>query len=214
MIEASANNPTPRTIVKNARKPGERRSTEYGIWAGMKGRCRNPNFKDWKNYGGRGITFCERWEIFENFYEDMGPRPSPLHTLDRKDNSLGYSKENCRWATWSEQQNNRSSNHIVEFNGERKTISEWENKLGWKQGTLKARLQRGWDITKSLTAPVFQAGLVEFRGKIKTIHEWANEIGCKHQMLGSRLRRGWSIEEAMTISIVQKGQTRSSKKHL
>ena len=81
-------------------------SGAYRSWLSMRSRCLYPTHKDWHNYGGRGITFCRRWERFENFYADMGERPPGL-TLDRKDNDKGYSKSNCRWATRSEQARNQ-----------------------------------------------------------------------------------------------------------
>jgi hypothetical protein len=82
-------------------------SATYETWKGMVQRCTNPNDRRrWENYGGRGITVCERWLKFENFLADMGERPKGL-TLDRKNNDKGYSKANCRWATRSEQMRNR-----------------------------------------------------------------------------------------------------------
>lgn len=79
----------------------------YGTWGTMIQRCTNPNNTVWKNYGGRGITVCQEWRIsFETFLKDMGERP-PDHELDRVDNDLGYSKENCKWSTAIEQANNR-----------------------------------------------------------------------------------------------------------
>jgi len=98
---------------------------EYKSWTGMIQRCENSGSKSYKNYGGREIRVCKRWrESFDNFYDDMGPRPKGDYTLDRIDNNGNYEPDNCRWATRSEQVNNRRLNNTVLFNGKAISISQ------------------------------------------------------------------------------------------
>ena len=98
---------------------------EYIAWVNIRNRCKDPKNRYYKDYGGRGIEICERWMHFELFFEDVGPRPSLDHSLDRIDNEKGYFKENVRWATPFEQAANRRSTRFIELNGERKPIAAW-----------------------------------------------------------------------------------------
>lgn len=119
---------------------GMTHSSEFNIWMKMRSRCEKENDKDYFKYGGRGISVCERWQTFENFYADMGNRPDGM-TLDRKDNNKSYSPDNCRWATSKEQARNRRSSKIIEYNGQSMCIAEWADKLGIERKALEMRLR-------------------------------------------------------------------------
>ena len=122
---------------------GEIRTATYTTWASMLNRCCNPNHKSFYNYGGRGITVCDRWmESFENFLDDMGERPANL-TLERKNNESGYSKSNCRWATKTEQSRNRRTAVFIELSGISLMAEEWSRRLGIKVMTIWSRSMRG-----------------------------------------------------------------------
>ncbi len=128
-------------------------SREYYSWKSMKSRCLNPNDIGYKNYGGRGIIVCDRWLRFENFYEDMGERPEET-SIDRIDNSCNYEPGNCRWATDKQQANNRRSCRILEYLGMKWTVAQWSAIAVMKNETFQSRINRGWDIQKSLLTPV------------------------------------------------------------
>ena len=138
--------------VKNNTIHGMTGTLVYKIWRLMIARCEDSKEVSYKNYGGRGITVCKQWRYsFETWYADMGEMPTPKHTLERINNDGNYEPSNCRWATWKEQCNNRRNNHIIEFNGQCKTIAQWSDIIGIPQGTLFARIHAGWTIEKSLT---------------------------------------------------------------
>lgn len=115
----------------------------------MKRRCNNPNAENYPYYGGRGIGVCERWEEFENFLHDMGPKPLNM-TLDRKDSNGNYEPNNCRWATKAEQANNTNRNVILEKDGKKMTVSQWAKELGVNQASINLRLRRGWSAEQAL----------------------------------------------------------------
>jgi len=127
----------PRQKWKN--KAGTR---EYYAWRSMKRRCLSPKDQAWRNYGGRGISVCEKWlKSYDAFFEDMGSCPDG-HSLDRIDVEKGYSPENCRWADIHIQSNNRRNNVVIKFEGRSQTMSQWAKELGLQTDTLFRRLQR------------------------------------------------------------------------
>jgi len=141
-------------VKRNVPTHGMSHSREYKSWRAIMDRCLNPNDKSWKDYGGRGIIVCQRWqESFENFYADMGNKPTPKHSIERKNNDLGYDPSNCRWATVKEQNRNRRSNTRITHNGITLTLVEWEEKLGLNYNVLCQRLSAGWSVDRALKSP-------------------------------------------------------------
>lgn len=133
------------------RTHGMTETSEYNIWCLIKRRCTNSHNNAYPRYGGRGITMCDRWlHSFENFYADMGPRPSPDHSIDRIDNDLGYSPENCRWADETEQQNNRRNNVTVTHDGKTLTLFEWSQIAGVPVELIRSRYRQGMPPEKML----------------------------------------------------------------
>ncbi len=126
----------------------------YKIWEAMKRRCQNINSTAYKDYGGRGIYVCERWQDFQGFYRDMGEPPTQKHTLERIDNNGSYTPENCRWATAQEQSLNKRNNILITMDGRTMSLSQWARYLGIKRQTLRARLNRGWSHEKTLSCPL------------------------------------------------------------
>jgi hypothetical protein len=136
------------------RAHGMSKKPEYNSWCLMRQRCANPKHRSRHRYGGRGIQVCARWASFEAFYEDMGPKPSQHHSIERKDNDGDYEPENCIWATRKQQQRNKSGNRMLTFNGETRCVSEWAELVGIHHNTLRSRLRLGWNVERVLTTPL------------------------------------------------------------
>lgn len=133
---------------------GMSKASEHMCWRDMRSRCYNRSNSSFKNYGARGILVCARWlESFENFYEDMGPKPFLSASIGRIDNDGNYEPQNCRWENDEQQANNRRNSRYITHNGVTRTISEWAHKLGINVDTLYGRLELGWSDEKTLTTP-------------------------------------------------------------
>jgi hypothetical protein len=128
---------------------GLRNTDEYRIWGNILQRCLNKNNPAYKNYGGRGIYVSEEWMTFENFYRDVGGRPSALFSIERSDNDGPYAPWNCSWELRETQANNRRNNKLVEIGGVVKTLTQWCLEMGLRYDTVKSRLLRGWPIERA-----------------------------------------------------------------
>lgn len=139
-------------------KHGMTKTREYRSWHTMKTRCYHKECPSYQDYGGRGITVCDRWlgsDGFQNFLMDMGRRPLRT-TLDRIDNNAGYEPSNCRWATRKEQQNNTRRNVLITYNGKTLNMTQWAEKLGVSRATLEKRKRLGWSDKRIITESINQ----------------------------------------------------------
>lgn len=173
------------------------------IYHNMKTRCYNSNYDKYQYYGGKGITVCDEWLqsydafekwAFNNGYDD-------ILTLDRIDPDGNYCPDNCRWVTRKEQANNRTSNRLLTYNGQTKTVQEWSEKTGICHRTLCGRLNAGWSVKDALVTPVntaFRNNPITFNGETLSRAEWSHRLGLSDRAVANRIARGWSIEDALT----------------
>ena len=124
---------------------------EYGSWSCARARCYDQSNEKFASYGARGIRMCDAWrDDFHTFLRDMGTAPSGC-TLDRIDVDGNYEPDNCRWATPTQQANNRRCNIVLEFQGRSQTVAEWAHELGLPDKRIYARVKRGWSPERCLT---------------------------------------------------------------
>jgi len=140
------------TLPQKAKRP------TWACWMAMHSRCKYDAAPGWRNYGGRGITVCDRWELFDNFLADMGERPSRDHSIERLDVNGHYEPGNCVWATRAEQAANRRDTIWVEWRGERRKFIELARELGFDARAARSRLRAGWDLESAISKPINRHG--------------------------------------------------------
>ena len=136
-----------------AKKHGHSESPTYQVWCRMRGRCLSPTNPDYRYYGARGISICQRWESFALFLEDMGERPSLNHSIERIDNNGNYEPGNCRWATRAEQSRNTRRTVYLTHDGRTMCLEDWARETGLNRGTINSRLKLGFSVAEALTLP-------------------------------------------------------------
>lgn len=185
-----------------------KRSTQYIIYHGLIRRCTDKKCRAYKKYGGRGIKVCDRWlDSFENFYADMGGRPSKKHSIDRIDNNGNYCKENCRWATRGEQQRNTQRNINITHDGKTMCLTDWCIELKMSKGALTHRIKKWGSLSKALDQPVNEnrrenrigGVLIAYRGQTKRLGEWAVDLGITSTNLGMLMKKYKDPEIAFAV---------------
>ncbi len=144
-------------MTKHGASKGGVATRAYRIWKAMRTRCGNPKARSYRLYGERGIEVCKRWRAFETFLADMG-NPEAGMTIERIDNDLGYSPDNCRWASRSQQARNTSRNVNLTLNGRTMCLQDWANELGLNKSSIQGRLKAGWGLVRALSTPKNRAG--------------------------------------------------------
>jgi hypothetical protein len=173
----------------------------YNIWRNIRRRCLHPNDAKYPDYGGRGITICARWDDFAAFNADMWPRPSPKHTVERIDNSKGYSPDNCRWATMAEQQANRRDTVNVTYEGRTQCVMHWAREFGVDRSMLARRLARGVPMEQALSKGRLYRKELTLDGRTQSLIEWSRELAINEGTLWGRVLKGWTDKDALTLPV-------------
>lgn len=175
-------------------------SNEYKTWLAIKSRCKNPGDEKYKRYAGRGIRVHPDIDAsFARFFQEVGPKPTKIHTIDRIDNEKGYAPGNMRWAYRSQQQLNRSNNRMLTAHGKTQSIVQWARELNVAQRTITGRLLRGKTLDEALSPSRLTRRLITHEGKTQDLAKWAREVGLHYGSLSYHIRKGISLAEAINV---------------
>lgn len=184
---------------------GQSRTPEYFVYRSMLDRCYRKTTTGYHDYGGRGICVCKRWrKSFVNFIKDMGKRPSPKYSIERKNSNGDYKPSNCRWATRKEQNSNQRRNIRLTYNGETKILSDWARTIGINPKTLQVRIvSLHWPVERALTEPLRKShNKVTYRGEAKTMADWARKFSLPANALYLRIFKSkWPLEKAFNTPL-------------
>lgn len=122
----------------------------YKVYYAIRGRCRNKTNPNYANYGGRGIKLCDRWSTFTAFWEDLGKHWKPGLTIERLDNDLGYTPENCMWVTYKENQQNKRNTKQFSYKGKKQSVKAWARHFGIPKNTAYYRITHGWSFEQTM----------------------------------------------------------------
>ena len=193
------------------RHHGQSKTRLYYVYKDMINRCSGKyKYLYLKRYAGRGIRVCKEWQedpmSFIRWAKENGYKDGLQ--LDRRDNDKGYSPENCRFVTRTENMRNMSTNVFIEYKGERRTISEWGEILGKNPAMIGWRLRSGWSVNDAIEKPsdtrysrgrgITKGHLLTYKGETHCILEWARIVGFSWWTIQNRLKLGWSVERIFT----------------
>ena len=176
------------------------RTPEYTAWIQVIQRCTNSCAAGYARYGGRGISVCERWRSsFGSFLADMGRKPSPEHSIERKNNDGNYEPGNCVWATRKVQARNKSSNHNISALGRTQCVADWAAELGCAPSAIARRLEGGWTPEDAVTTPPRECEerTIEARGQTLNLAQWSRLSGVSPMTIAHRLDTGGPPESAI-----------------
>lgn len=199
---------------------GESKTRLYKLWVGMKKRCYNQNCNSYKYYGAEGKAVCDEWkDSFQAFYDwSMSNGYQDNLTIERIDNSKGYSPDNCKWATMKEQSNNTRRNHLIEYKGKKQNLTQWAEELNINYDKLEARINRlHWDVDRAFKEPKKMKSkrssnyLIPYNGETHTLAEWSKIVGIKYWTLVARIYScNWDIDRALSTPVRRKNNAKTS----
>ena len=187
-------------------KHGQSHTPLHGIWIQMRARCTDPNLKQYKHYGGRGITYDPRWEDFSIFAAEVGERPSSEHSIDRIDVNGNYDPGNVRWATDIEQMRNMRKNRYFTFQGKTQCLSAWAEELAINYGTLETRLgELNWPVERAFTEPTDPMRF-SYHDRQLTLAELSRETGMSVSRLRAKICYSGMTPEQAAIRLDTQGR--------